>query len=185
MYGLTNQAKLSLFAVIVLLAGVPSAPYAGIFVFTKKTNTNSKLQYQWMRTDGAPPTISGEWRAGSGVNRSCEKGKGWLPNGTYSVRSHQHHLNGLIKGRVWQLSDKYCPGPRKIKRTELFIHTEETEDNGQTCTSAPDDKYCWEGSNDYKSQGCVKVSHRDIASVDTLYHNRNTRLGHARTLLVR
>ncbi len=101
---------------------------------------------------------------------------------------HIHDRNGAeIKGRVWALQDKACSGG--IVRTELFIHTEETNTNTQECTSATDDPWCWDstaapggstGSNDYYSQGCIKVRRNspegswpnNMGNLDSDWHNR-------------
>jgi len=101
--------------------------------------------------------------AGSGStinwNNPCIQNAGRLPNGWYSTYNGHHvdHKSDLIRGRVWGLSDKAAPGCPL--RTELFIHTEETTSNGQDCPTSGDDPYCWENSDDYKSIGCVKISH--------------------------
>jgi hypothetical protein len=44
-------------------------------------------------------------------------------------------------------------------RTELFIHSEETSDEGQYCPTPYDDPFCWEGDFDYYSHGCIKLAH--------------------------
>ncbi len=121
--------------------------------------------------------------AGSGNgpnwNNPCISNVGRLPNGWYSTHNDKHvnNKNDTIKGRVWGISDKNC-GNGTI-RSELFIHTEETSTNGQTCTAAPDDPYCWEGTFDYESQGCVKVSHPSgISTVHSWWHNAVVAGGH-------
>ena len=64
-------------------------------------------------------------------------------------------------------------------RFGLFIHTEETKTNGQHCPTSGDDPYCWEGSNDYYSDGCVKVSHPSgVSTVHNWWHNSPWSGGH-------
>lgn len=104
-------------------------------------------------------------RAGSGNGgmSACQYGN-WLPLGNYTVQFHHDGYNGsLIRGRVWRLQDFYC-AHNGVWRTELFVHTEETQDRGQSCTSHPDDLFCWEGVNDYYSLGCIKVARMPIGS---------------------
>ncbi|GIU99793.1 MAG: hypothetical protein KatS3mg014_1409 [Actinomycetota bacterium] len=82
-----------------------------------------------------------------------------------AVDNVNNYDGSAIWGRVWHLQDKQCHDG--TWRTELFIHTEETSGNGQRCTSDPDDPECWDdtpaspggnpGTNDFKSQGCIKV----------------------------
>jgi hypothetical protein len=129
------------------------------------------------------PQYSVTWRAGSGDGteagrNECSPNRGWLPAGWYAVRGHWPNYNGTkVKGRVWYLSDKVCWNG--TKRTELFIHTEETADNLQTCGQPYyDERFCWEGTMDYLSQGCIKVAYPrlgfpdDIGSVHWYWHNR-------------
>lgn len=141
------------------------------FEFVKNTNINSTLYWRWM-DDYGRCLHSDSWRAGSGVTTDpCQTNQGWLPNGWYDLDStgHVDGYGGMaIKGRVWSLQDKNCSDG--TPRTELFIHTEETQSNGQSCSSDPDDPWCWDktaacstcgaGTNDYKSEGCIKVRSR-------------------------
>lgn len=138
------------------------------FEFDKGTNINSTLYWRWM-DDLGRCIYSHSWRAGSGDTQdACQVNHGWLPNGWYDLKStgHRDDYDGrLIKGRVWSLQDKACRDG--IVRTALFIHTEETRAQGQECRpDDPDDQWCWDstaapggsvGSNDYFSQGCIKV----------------------------
>jgi hypothetical protein len=142
----------------------------GSWHFLRKTNTNSELS--WTYTDGVGIYEIGPLRAGSGVTTNeCEVNKGWLPRAVYDLVDHTHHKTGsAIFGRTWQLSDN----PYPCRRTELFIHTEETPDNGQNCSYEPQ---CWNGDNDYKSAGCIKVSYNDMSLWDWVYHNRGGYLG--------
>jgi hypothetical protein len=114
------------------------------------------------------------WRAGSGtVQDACNKADpahgdnvgGWLPTGLYDIKGHYHHYNGSsVRGRVWRLQDKACSDG--TLRTELFIHSEETADNGQSCEA-----FCWDGPNDYYSQGCIKISRGGAAPTDLAQAN--------------
>jgi hypothetical protein len=121
--------------------------------------------------------------AGSGMGAGytpCQTNLGRLPDGWYNS-SNGHHINNknnTIKGRVWGLQNKDC-GNGTV-RTELFIHTEETATNGQSCPDpGSDDPYCWETAEwDYRSAGCVKISYNNSGfpdSVGTLHgwwHNQ-------------
>lgn len=129
--------------------------------------------YMWYKpgtqaTNGTLRAYTGYYQglsmtAGSGStinwNNPCIPNAGRLPNGWYNTYNGHHvdHKPDLIRGRVWGLSDKAAPGCPA--RTGLFIHTEETTDNGQYCPTSDDDPYCWENGDDYKSIGCVKISH--------------------------
>jgi hypothetical protein len=101
--------------------------------------------------------------AGSGMpgQGECVPNAGRIPNGWDSTGNdhHIHNKNGTeIDGRVWGLQNKKCSNG--TLRTELFIHTEETVNNGQDCPTSGDDKHCWETAEwDYRSIGCVKISH--------------------------
>jgi hypothetical protein len=103
--------------------------------------------------------LADSWRAGSGTNTdTCDVGDGWLPNGWYDLWGMYDHKDGTaIDGRAWYLQDKQCHDG--TWRTELFIHTEETVDNGQSCPTSGDDPHCWEGTFDYKSNGCIKIAY--------------------------
>jgi hypothetical protein len=150
-----------------------SAATRTFFGFHRYTNTNSYLtinkQDLWI---GAILAQQG-WRAGSGVSTDeCAVGYGWLPGGWYDIVGHFDYYNGsAIKGRVWRLSDKRCNGGTGNLRTELFIHSEETSDEGQYCPTPYDDPFCWEGDFDYYSHGCIKLAHTqpypsDVAQAD-------------------
>ncbi len=159
------------------------------FEFAKGTNSNSTLYWRYM-DDYGRCIYAVSWRAGSGVTTDpCQRYYGWLPNGWYDLKAtgHVHDYGGTsIWGRVWSLQDKACKDG--TLRTELFIHTEETVDNGQVCTSDPDDRQCWDktkapgdsqaGTNDFLSQGCIKVRRRSpegswpdaMSQVDSYWH---------------
>ena len=78
-----------------------------------------------------------------------------------------------IQGRVWRLSDYQCSNG--VRRTELFVHSEETSGQGQSCgPSGTDYPFCWESDHDYYSLGCVKLARRptpsDLGRVDNFVH---------------
>jgi hypothetical protein len=150
----------------------------GWWTFDRNTNLNSTLTWKWTYPP-SPTQYSHGWRAGSGSSTNeCRRGEGWLPAGWYAQWGHWNHYGGsAIKGRVWWLQDKYCYDG-VTKRTELFIHSEETADNGQACTSAWDDPFCWEREADYYSLGCIKLARpspvasfpSDLGSAHSYYH---------------
>jgi len=125
-----------------------------------------------MTTRGANKT-----RAGAGYGNStnrCASSQGPLPSGVYGVVEHTDNRSaGSINGRTWYLTDKRCnaSNPSSTLRTELFIHTEETSSQGQYCPTSGDDQFCWEDDNDYLSNGCIKVSYKDVQFVDNEWHN--------------
>jgi hypothetical protein len=118
---------------------------------------------------------SNKWRAGSGngSQNRCATNQGPIPQGTTSITFHSDSYAGTsVRGRVWALDSMRCVAgdPNSTLRTELFIHTEETSSRGQTCGSPYDERWCWDGPNDYYSQGCIKVSYTNVASIDTKWH---------------
>jgi hypothetical protein len=166
----------TLFA-LTLPAAAPAAN--GWWAFNRNTNLDSVLSWTWTY----PPDTtrySKSWRAGSGTTTNeCEKGKGWLPAGWYALWGHWNGYPGsVVRGRVWWVQDKYCANGITL-RTELFIHTEETAQRGQYCTSAYDDPFCWERAADYYSLGCIKVARPspvasfpdDVGSAHSYYHS--------------
>ena len=157
--------------------GLDHGNYAWYNPGTTATNGLLKM-YSANTTHSSVTAGSGK---GSNWNNPCVSSQGRLPNGWYNTGNDKHinNKNTLIKGRVWGLADKNC-GSGTI-RTELFIHTEENVANLQTCTAAPDDPYCWEGSFDYMSEGCVKVSWLPgITTVHNWWHSTNV-AGHHST----
>jgi hypothetical protein len=117
------------------------------------------------------------YRAGSGSGTNACQHNNWIPLGSYNIPFHDDHYAGsLIQGRVWRLSDYQCSNG--VRRTELFIHSEETSSNGQYCPTGGDDPFCWEGTNDYYSNGCVKVArmpvtngYSDLGRLDSWVHS--------------
>jgi hypothetical protein len=118
---------------------------------------------------------STKWRSGSGdgSQNRCASNSGPIPQGTTSIITHyDNKSDGSIHGRAWQLGDMRCVqgDPNSTLRTQLFMHTEETPSQGQTCGSPYDEHWCWDGPSDYYSIGCVKVSHSDVATIDSKWH---------------
>ena len=149
---------LVLAAVLAGSLAAADARAAVYFDFFRYTNTNSTLYETWQDTSTGKVYARHAWRAGSGTGPwECVPNIGWLPGGYYNIVEHYDHYDGTkVKGRVWQLSDKACWNG--TPRSELFIHSEETADNGQYCPTIYDDPFCWEGDFDYKSAGCIKLS---------------------------
>ena len=144
-------------AVLILLAPQASARWT----FDKIVNNDSRLQWCWFNPQIYTTECSDNWRAGSGQpggTDGCAVGYGWLPTGDYDLWGHWDGYDGVIKGRVFYVQDKWCWNGSAL-RTELFIHTEETAGNGQSCPTSGDDPYCWEGTFDYYSEGCIKVAY--------------------------
>lgn len=109
-------------------------------------------------------TQKASWRAGSGNggnwNNECVRNEGHLPNGRYKILGWYNNYDGsVINGRAVRLEDKQCVNG--TWRTELFIHSEQTVNNEQGGTEGSR----WDGENDYKSEGCVKMHPTDIASL--------------------
>ena len=126
----------------------------------------------------------GDIRAGSGSGTDACQHNNWIPLGDYNILFHDDNYPGSdIQGRVWRLSDYHCSNG--VWRTQLFVHSEETSAQGQSCGPAGTDyKFCWEGDHDYYSLGCVKLARRptpsDLGRVDNFVHA----YGMARDLLV-
>jgi hypothetical protein len=168
---------------ILLVAAVCSPPAAGAangwWTFQRQSNVDSTLRWKWTYPP-SPTEYAESWRAGSGTSPyECRRGEGWLPAGWYSQWGHWNHYDAdKIKGRVWWVQDKYC-ADGATKRIELFIHSEETADNDQRCTSIYDDAFCWERASDYYSAGCIKLARpspvadfpNDLRSAHRRYHD--------------
>jgi hypothetical protein len=165
--------------VVALCAPAGAEAANGWWTFHRKTNLDSTLRWKWTHPPN-PTEYSASWRAGSGTSTNeCRRAEGWLPAGWYSQWGHWNDYEGsAIKGRVWWVQDKYC-ADGVTKRVELFIHSEETASNGQQCTSAYDDRFCWERVADYYSLGCIKLARpspvanfpNDLGSAHRAYHD--------------
>jgi hypothetical protein len=124
------------------------------------------------------------WRGGSGTGSKdgCATNRGWIPAGYGDLRGHWDSYGGsAIRGRVWYIDDRLCATGRTL-RTELFVHSEETDAWTEDCRSGPDDPFCWEGVGDYRSNGCIKVAHdggapTDIAQMNNAWHSWDNRHG--------
>ena len=154
------------------------------FSFYRYQTTNSNLKETVTDASDGRIVYTANWRAGSGdgSHDECAKDHGWLPAGWYTLTGHFNNYDYTIKGRVWHVQDMQCNGGTGTLRTELFIHSEETASQGQYCTSAPDDPYCWEGDFDYESIGCIKVSRAapypsDLAEVHNVWDGWDGRHG--------
>jgi hypothetical protein len=171
--------RLTLLATCALaFALIASVSPAGATTFTYKRN--GTLINGQIRGECGATCYTSWYRAGSGNGYDACQTNNWVPLGTYTVPWHNHNYNAsLIKGRVWRMSDYQCQNG--VRRTELFVHSEETADNGQYCTAGdPDDDFCWEGDQDYYSFGCIKVARMpvtngqsDLGRIDSYQHSYN------------
>jgi hypothetical protein len=158
-------ALIAVLAATVLLAGSTPAHATyryGRFTFDKNPAdpTNSTLTWSVYEDDSPIPVKQRVWRAGSGDGTSrdeCAPNHGWLPSGWYTVTFHPRY-DHTIKGVALQLDDKTC-GNGKVRRTELFVHSEMNADGGQGCPAEP---RCWDGDRDYRSEGCIKLHPDDV-----------------------
>ncbi|WP_406016710.1 L,D-transpeptidase (plasmid) [Streptomyces sp. NBC_00984] len=119
------------------------------------------------------------FRAGSGTTQDeCESEHGWLPNGTYTIRSHSRTYNGdLIKGYAIRLSDKVCSNGR-TNRDSLFIHSEMNRNGSQ---GSPEPRQWTDNNpNDFLSKGCIKMQPEKIKELFRLLD----RIGWPKTLKV-
>lgn len=173
---------LALAVMLQLFVAQPAFASHAYYEFVKNTISDSTLN--WKDTSSNEfVTITKSWRAGSGANQDpCDKSTeqspagGWLPNGNYDLYQMINTKDCCeIRGRAWQLQDKACSDG--TLRTELFIHSEETTNNGQDCPTSGDDPHCWENDDDYKSVGCIKVRYSEpganwgMSEFHTHYHN--------------
>jgi hypothetical protein len=172
--------RIALVAALVLTwASAPAQAANGWWTFNRNSNLDSRLSWKWTYPP-SPTEYTRSWRAGSGTtNNECEIGNGWLPAGWYSLQGHWKDYDATkIKGRAWYVQDKVCSNG-VTRRTQLFIHSEETASRGQSCTSAYDDPFCWERESDYYSDGCIKVARpspvasfpNDLGSAHSTYHD--------------
>ena len=150
---------------VALFLAAGAGAYVTTFDFHKGTLTNSTLTIYRQDTLDGRILNQQSWRSGSGQNTNeCDSANndkigGWLPNGYYNIWGHFDNYDASdIKGRVWHFQDKACYNG-SVVRTELFIHSEETAAQGQSCPTAGDDPFCWEGTSDYYSNGCMKIAH--------------------------
>jgi hypothetical protein len=147
--------------VLALTLAVPTTASAyGWFIYWRNgTLINGSIDYNCSGSTCGSPI----YRAGSGSGTNACQHNNWIPLGSYDVPFHQDHYAGsLIQGRVWRLADYQCSNG--VRRTELFVHSEETSSNGQYCPTGGDDPFCWEGANDYYSNGCIKVARMPVTN---------------------
>ncbi|MEU8680555.1 hypothetical protein [Streptomyces sp. NPDC048611] len=135
---------------------------------------NSRLSLMKSVPD-ARDTVLATYRAGSGDGgpdgkNECATSQGWLPNGTYQVLAHDAHYNGGdqgVNGKVIHVQDKVCENGRTT-RAELFVHSEMWPEGSQADPQpGKDSPYRWEGTDDYRSLGCIKLSPADITHLFT------------------
>ena len=145
-------------------------PFRMSMTFARNTTDHLNGRLRFTITDATGRTIANRsYRAGSGTmnGSSCNQiGRSQLPPGNYAATYSDQYNGSVIKGHVFRLSDMACSG---VTRTQLFIHSEETKDGGQSCVAGKDAHTCWEGDGDYASNGCVKVSPADIADLRSVY----------------
>ena len=122
-----KAARLLVIAVAALVWAAPAS--ASYFYYNRTSLTNSYFE----AVDNF-----GDWtdaRAGSGSGTDACQHYNWIPLGYYSVLWHDDYFDGTkIKGRVWRLSDYQCSNG--VRRTELFVHSEETPSKGNRATRA-------------------------------------------------
>ncbi|MER7049232.1 L,D-transpeptidase family protein [Streptomyces jumonjinensis] len=125
-------------------------------------------------------TVKATFRAGSGsITNECTTGKGWLPNGTYTLGQHTRTYDGTkIKGYAIRLPDKKCHNGTGRARTALFIHSEMNRNGSQGSTEQR--RWTDTNPNDFYSEGCIKLRPADIRSL----FNRLDRIGWPTTLTV-
>ena len=137
---------------------------------------NGTLIYGQIRGNCGYQCVTSWYRAGSGNGTNACEPYNWIPIGGYSVPFHADNYGGsLIQGRVWRLSDYQCSNG--VRRTELFVHSQETYWQGQDCPSGYPGDFCWDTDNDYYSHGCIKVARMpvpsDLRALDTFEHSLN------------
>ncbi|MFF8790301.1 hypothetical protein [Streptomyces sp. NPDC015125] len=142
--------------------------------FNKNQRTPGKSALSLMKSvPGARDTVLAKYRAGSGDGgpngkNECASSQGWLPNGTYRVLAHDAHYNGGdqgINGKVIHVQDKACENGRTT-RAELFVHSEMWPEGSQAAARpGQDNPYRWDGPDDYRSLGCIKLKPADIGNL--------------------
>lgn len=118
-----------------------------------------------------------DWRAGAGLpgrggKDPCVRSVGWPPDGSYRLTFHRDYGGSAIKGRAFRMDDKACRNG--TVRQSLFIHTEQGAGSRQ-CADRPGDQLCrweWPRINDYKSNGCLKMSPGDLRQLAGLFERR-------------
>ncbi|GAB7180197.1 hypothetical protein ATKI12_0028 [Kitasatospora sp. Ki12] len=153
---------------LLLAAGLTAAVAAGTAPTAQAADNGVRLTFVKNHEHPDRSTLSvrvgGEtlasYRAGSGVGASaegrdsCRTNKGWLPNGTYRIEGHERHRDSVIKGLAIALADKKCSDG--TLRSDLFIHSEMKADGTQGTPQEPEPTR-WDGDQDYRSFGCIKL----------------------------
>ncbi|MFB7544158.1 L,D-transpeptidase family protein [Streptomyces zaomyceticus] len=161
-------------------AGAAPAPHSAaaasrvalVFVKNAKDPSDSRLQVWNGRThittfragSGQGTAANRNTDAGKRYRKECTVGAGWLPNGTYKPSSFEIGRDSRIKGYAIGLPNKRC-NPGEEWRTGLFIHSEMTKDRKQGPRDGSDSPRRWEGVQDYKSEGCIKLHPNHIAKL--------------------
>jgi len=153
---------------------------AAALVWTAPASASYFYYHRTSLTNSAFETIdnfghtTGNNRAGSGSGTDACQHNNWIPLGAYDVLWHDDNYTGSkVQGRVWRLSDYQCSNG--VRRTELFVHSEETSGQGQSCgPDGTDYPFCWESAHDYYSFGCIKLARQpvpsDLRQVDSFVH---------------
>ena len=128
--------RLLVVAAVALASAAPAS--ASYFYYHRTSLTNSTFE----ALDNFGDT-TGYLRAGSGSGTDACQHNNWIPLGYYNVLWHDDYYAGSkVQGRVWRLSDYQCSNG--VRRTELFVHSEETSQQGQSCGPAGTDyPFCW------------------------------------------
>lgn len=163
---------LGMSAIAFALSAAPADASEWIQYWRNGSLINGSINYNCSISTCSSPL----WRGGSGSGMDACQKNNWIPIGTYSVPFHQDNYAGsLIQGRVWRMSDYQCSNG--VVRNELFVHSEETSTNGQYCPTSGDDPFCWESTNDYYSNGCIKIArmpvtggYSDLGRLDSWEH---------------
>lgn len=128
------------------------------------SNTGGELR-AFVSIDGSRWRL--RMRAGSGTTlNDCQTNYGWTPLGGFDVPdwwgTSAPKNWGVIRGVAFKITNMTCHDG-SVTRTALYIHSEmddadlwDWDDPGQ-----PENQR-WDGINDYKSEGCIKVHPYDI-----------------------
>ncbi|GHB78151.1 hypothetical protein GCM10010377_80440 [Streptomyces viridiviolaceus] len=170
-------------------AGASSAPHSAaaasrvalVFVKNAKDPSDSRLQVWNGRThittfragSGLGTAANYKKEEGKRYRNDCASNAGWLPNGTYKPTTFEIGRNSKIKGYAIGLPNKKCR-TGKVWRTDLFIHSEMTKDRKQGPRNGTDSPQRWDGVQDYKSWGCIKLHPDHIAKLFS-YMNKHGR----------